>query len=96
MGDLQNKRVIVTKGLLFLLLIALSAGAVFCLAPAWRTLLLLAVLIWASARFYYFLFYVLHTYVDPRYQYAGLLALARSILQKKADDKSPGPENPKP
>jgi hypothetical protein len=96
MGDLQNKRVIVSKGLLFLLLIALSAGAIFCLAPGWRTALLLAVLIWASARFYYFLFYVLHTYVDPRYQYAGLVALVRSVLQKKADDTPSRTDNPEP
>ena len=86
MGDLKNKRVIVAKGLLFLLMIVLSAGALFGLAPSWRTLLLLAVLIWASARFYYFLFYVLHTYVDPRYKYAGLFALAKSLLRKNNDD----------
>jgi len=84
MGDLKSKRVIVAKGLLFLVLIALSGGALFCLAPDWKTLLLLAVLVWASARFYYFLFYVLHAYVDPRYQYAGLVALVKSILQNKA------------
>ena len=83
MGDLKDKRVIVAKGLLFLLLIVLAAGAIFCLAPDWRTLVLLAVLIWASARFYYFLFYVLHRYVDERYKYAGLVVLIRSIVQRR-------------
>lgn len=86
---MKNKRLIVVKGLLFLLMIVLSAGAILCLAPDWRTLLLLAVLIWASARFYYFLFYVLHSYVDERYKYAGLIALMKSITRKgKTDDKS--------
>lgn len=90
MVDLKNKRVIVAKGLLFLLMIAFAAGAIFCLAPGWQTLVLLAALIWASARFYYFLFYVLHTYVDSRYKYAGLLALAKSILRKNNEDAHGG------
>ena len=37
-----------------------------------------AVLAWASARAYYFAFYVLERYVDPRLRYAGLLALLRA------------------
>lgn len=88
MADLKSKRVIVIKGFLFLLMIVLSAGAILWLAPDWRTLLLLAVLIWASARFYYFLFYVLHGYVDERYRYAGIVALMKSIIwRQKAEDE---------
>jgi len=46
------------------------------------------VLIWASARFYYFLFYVLHSYVDSRYKYAGIVALLKSLARKRqAEDK---------
>lgn len=90
MADLKSKSVIIFKGLLFLLMIALSSGAVFCLAPDWRTLILLAVLVWASARFYYFLFYVLHSYVDERYKYAGIIALMKSMAQNRKADNMQG------
>ncbi|MCL5280901.1 MAG: hypothetical protein M1376_13460 [Planctomycetes bacterium] len=88
MADLKNKNVIIIKGLLFLLMTVIAATAIFCLAPTWRTVVLLLVLIWASARFYYFLFYVLYAYVDRRYKYAGIIALLKSFAwRRKADDK---------
>ncbi len=86
MPDLRSKNLIVLKGLLFLLMIVLAAGAIFYFAPSWRTLVLLLVLIWASARFYYFLFYVLYAYVDSRYKYAGIVALLKSLARKQKTD----------
>jgi hypothetical protein len=83
MADLRSKNLIILKGLLFLLTIVMAAGAIFCFAPTWKTLVLLVVLIWASARFYYFLFYVLHAYVDNRYQYAGIVAMLKSLARKR-------------
>ncbi len=88
MADLKNKNVIILKGLLFLLMTALASVAIFCLAPSWRTAVLLLVLIWASARFYYFLFYVLYAYVDSRYKYAGIVALLKSLAcRRKTNDR---------
>jgi len=80
MTDLKSKKLIVLKGLLFLSIIVVASVTIFCLAPDWRTLVLLIVLIWASARFYYFLFYVLHAYVDSRYKYSGIVALVKSLV----------------
>ena len=71
----MSKRVITAKGILFLLLVSASAGLIFLERPIMRTAFLLAVLIWASARFYYFPFYVLERYVDPRLRYGGLFAM---------------------
>jgi hypothetical protein len=48
-----------------------------------RTAVLLILLVWAACRFYYFLFYVLERYVDPRLRYAGILALVRTIIAKR-------------
>ena len=48
-----------------------------------RTAFLLLLLVWAASRFYYFLFYVLERYVDPRLRYAGILALIRTIIAKR-------------
>jgi len=88
MADLKNRNAIIIKGLLFLLIIVMTSAAILCLAPNWRTAVLLLVLIWASARFYYFLFYVLYAYVDPQYKYAGIVALLKSLAGKqKADDR---------
>jgi hypothetical protein len=88
MADLKSKNLIVIKGFLFLLAIIISATAIFCLAPNGRTVILLLVLIWASARFYYFLFYVLYAYVDSRYKYAGVIALLKSLARpRKLDGK---------
>ena len=76
-----------TKGLLFLFIIAAPAGLILADRPALRTAALLAVLIWASARFYYFLFYVLERYVDSRLRYSGLFALVWAILRHRRDEE---------
>lgn len=59
MVDLQNRTLIVVKGLLFGVILVLSAGLLFAAAPGMRTVALLALVVWSSARAYYFLFYVL-------------------------------------
>jgi len=43
------------------------------------------VLVWASARFYYYLFYVLEKYVDPSLQYSGLVALMIALARRRRD-----------
>jgi hypothetical protein len=66
-------------------LIAVVAAVLMLLeSPSVRTAALLALIVWAACRFYYFLFYVLERYVDPRLRYAGIIALARSVLAKRS------------
>ncbi len=79
MRDLSSRGLIVAKGLLFLVLAGATATLLLLEAPSLRVAALMALLVWASCRFYYFLFYVLHHYVDPSLRYAGLLALLRQI-----------------
>jgi hypothetical protein len=45
---------------------------------------LLALLVWASCRFYYFLFYVLEHYVDRTMRYAGLFDLLMGMRRRRA------------
>ena len=52
-------------------------------SPSTGTAALLVLLVWASCRFYYFMFYVLERYVDPRLRYAGIIATIRTILTKR-------------
>jgi hypothetical protein len=83
MGDLKSSKLIVAKGIAFALMAVLCAALLFAQSPAASTLALAATLMWASARFYYFLFYVLEKYVDPQLRYAGILDLARAIAARR-------------
>ncbi len=82
MSDLRSKKLIVLKGILFAALVLGASALVFSEAPTWRTAAGLLMVIWASARFYYFLFYVLEKYVDPDLKYAGLLALLKQLRRR--------------
>jgi hypothetical protein len=83
MRDLTSKRLIVAKGLMFLGLAVGTAAHLLLESPSLRLAVLLAVLVWASCRFYYFLFYALQRYVDPDLRYAGVLALLGQIRRSR-------------
>jgi len=83
MGDIRSKPLIIVKGLLFLVIVLITASALFALSPDWLTAGLILILIWASARFYYFLFYVLEKYVDPSLKYSGIRDLLRHLPRRK-------------
>lgn len=77
MADIKSKRLIVLKGLLFMLVAAASGAALIANSPSFTVAALVLILIWASARSYYFLFYVLEKYVNPDLRYSGLVDLIR-------------------
>jgi len=83
MGDLKSNQLIVLKGILFLFILVGAAALLFLEQPTWQSAALLAVLVWASARFYYFLFYVLEKYVDPSLRYSGLGALLAALAERR-------------
>ena len=83
LGDIQSKKLIVVKGFLFLLCILLCSAVLIAEAANVRTVLAVLLLIWSSARFYYFLFYVLHQYVDPSLKYDGLFPMIRQLLRTR-------------
>ncbi len=80
MTNIQSKRLIVVKGLLFILITVGAGVGIVCTSPSFTVVALVLTLIWASARSYYFLFYVLEKYVDPSLKYTGLLDLARHLI----------------
>ena len=82
--DLLDKRLIIAKGFLFALLAAFAAVLqLIAELPLWQETGLLAVCVWSSCRFYYFLFHVLHAYVDPTLKSAGLLDLLKKLGARK-------------
>ena len=84
MADLKSKRWIVAKGFLFLVIVLTTAALLLDELPTMKCAALLALLVWASCRFYYFLFYVLEHYVDPTMRYAGLFDLLMGMRQRRA------------
>lgn len=82
MADLKNPRLIYLKGFLFLLGAVLSSLGVLLEHPEWRTAVLLGAAIWCSARFYYFMFYVIEHYVDSNYKFAGIGSFIMYLLKK--------------
>jgi len=79
MPDLVSKRLIVVKGLLFMVIVAGASAGIVYHCPRLEVVGLLLILIWASARSYYFLFYVLEKYVDPKLKYTGILDLIKQL-----------------
>jgi hypothetical protein len=89
--DLKDARLIYLKGGLFLLAGALASGALLLECWSLRTAFLLAISIWAFARFYYFAFYVIERYVDPGYKFAGLGSFLLYLLRRRQGETNPAP-----
>lgn len=86
--DLKSKRWIIAKGVLFAFLAALAGGLmIFADFPRWQRGLLLAICVWSACRFYYFLFHVLHTYVDPSLPSAGVIDLVKRLVRRGSKPK---------
>jgi hypothetical protein len=80
MADITSQRLLWFKFGLFVLLGALAASAQLLLFPDLRLACLMAIGIWAFCRAYYFAFYVIQHYVDPKFRFAGLGSFARHAL----------------
>ena len=96
--DLVNPRWMYVKAAL-LLVILLSCCALLLLeVPSWRAALLLALVVWASARLYYFMFYVIERYIDRSYRFSGIGSALRYVLGRRAHGRPPGnaPPNSRP
>lgn len=82
MSDLKSKKLIYLKGFLFLIIIIVSAGLLIFNSQSWQTAVLVLALIWASARLYYFMFYVIEKYVNPDYKFSSIYSFIKYLLGK--------------
>jgi hypothetical protein len=85
MTDLKSKKLIVAKGVMFLGIAVLTAALIILEMPSLRLAAYLGLLVWASCRFYYFLFYVIEHYVDPTMRYAGLWDLMLGMRRRRQE-----------
>ena len=83
MKDLTDARWIKLKGILFLF-IGVAASALLVLeTPTVKVGVLLALAVWSFCRAYYFAFYVIEHYVDPKFRFSGLGSAIGYLLKKK-------------
>jgi hypothetical protein len=81
MTDLTNPKWMWLKAILMLVIGLTAATLLLSVRFAWSTLLLLALVIWSFCRSYYFAFYVIEHYIDPRFKFSGLLSFLRYALR---------------
>jgi hypothetical protein len=61
-----------------LLICGVMAGLLLMVqSPSILTALLVSVVGWSFARAYYFAFYVIQKYIDPRYRFSGVVSTLR-------------------
>ena len=82
MSDLRNPKLIYLKAGLFLSVGIISSVLILVQLPTLKVALLLALAIWAFARCYYFAFYVIEKYVDPRFKFSGLFDFLVYLVRK--------------
>ena len=83
MTDLKSTTWIVAKGIMFAGIALATATLILVEMPSLKLAVLLTLLVWASCRFYYFLFYVLEHYVDRTMRYAGLFDLLMGMRRRR-------------
>jgi len=89
--DITSPTLLKIKGALFALLGVLAAVLLLLPDFSWRSALLIAICVWAFCRAYYFCFYVLQHYADPRFRYRGLFHLFLylcGVREKGVEDES--------
>ena len=82
MKDLASPKWMYLKAALFLVIGCTGATLIVAERPRFRTVMLLALTIWAMCRAYYFAFYVIEHYIDPHFKYSGLVSAVRYLVKR--------------
>lgn len=75
------------KGILFLLILAVSSVLLIIVDSKLQRLPLLLLVIWSSARLYYFMFYVIEHYVDDTYKFSSITATIQYLLKQSTSSR---------
>jgi hypothetical protein len=81
--DLEDAKWMYAKAAMFLGIAACCASLLWMENPKWTTAVFIALLVWAAARLYYFMFYVITNYVDSGHKFSGVLSFVRYLLSKR-------------
>lgn len=85
MMDLENPVWMYLKAAMFLVIGICCFTLVLFGAPPPLAALYMVFMIWAFARLYYFMFYVMEKYVDASYKFSGIFSFLRYMLKKKSE-----------
>ena len=96
MRDLTSPVLIHLKGWLFLAILIFSIALLLFQFTSWESVLLLILVVWSSARFYYYLFYVIENYIDAEYKFSGVLSALRFMTVKPAGSKEANSQSKPP
>lgn len=94
MGDLKDPRLMYLKAALFLVAGSVSVLGILIELPSLRIGFLLAVALWSFCRAYYFAFYVIEHYIDPRFKFAGLGSFLLYVIRARRAPPEPDPAAP--
>ena len=83
MGDLKDPVWMYLKAILFLVIVVMCGVFLWMQSPRWETALLLVLMIWAAARLYYFMFYVIEKYIDEDYRFSGVIDFLKYLVTRK-------------
>jgi uncharacterized membrane-anchored protein len=83
MKNLENPKWMFVKAALLFGIGMLSATLLVIRDPRVSTAVLLALVIWAFSRVYYFAFYVIERYIDPSFRFSGLFSAAKYAVRKR-------------
>ncbi len=84
MTDIKSPALLYAKGLLMLAVGILASVLLLIDRFDLRSAILLAVAVWGFCRAYYFAFYVIQHYVDPKYRFAGLVDFMRYCANRRS------------
>jgi hypothetical protein len=79
--DLVNPKWMCLKAIGFVLIAFLCALGLMLRSMRIETAVLILLLVWASARAYYFCFYVIERYINPEFKFAGLSSAVAFLLK---------------
>ena len=80
--NLKSKQAIYLKAILFVLILVLSMVLNLTSEELSLRMLSILLMVWSSARIYYFMFYVIEHYVDGEFRFSGVYDFLRYILKK--------------
>ena len=80
---LKSKQAIYFKAILFVFILILSIFLNFTSEELDLRILSMVLVIWSSARIYYFMFYVIEHYVDGEFHFSGVFDFLRYLFNTK-------------
>ncbi|HFU76412.1 MAG TPA: hypothetical protein ENK66_09225 [Arcobacter sp.] len=81
--DLKSKQVIYLKAILFVLILLLSMVLNLTSDTLSLRAVSLLLMVWSSARIYYFMFYVIEHYVDEAFHFSGIYDFLKYVLSRE-------------